>query len=655
MIKKIVLVIIILLAAAGAYTGLFIKMPDVTAPENSVVYDINNKEINGLTQENRINVTLEEISPFFTKAVIATEDKDFYHHHGVDFTGILRALWNNIKGGRVVEGGSTITQQTAKNLYLSNERTITRKLKELVYAFQLERKYSKDEILTMYCNTIYFGAGAYGVETASRTYFGKSAKDLTLAEAALLAGLPQSPSAYDPYQHPQAAKDRQVIVLERMAEQEEISESDKKAALDQSLEYHRSPYTSGDAPYFTSMVKDDLVKKYGERMVYQGGLRVYTTLDLDMQKAANQAYYKEMNGRDPNLQAALVAMDVRNGQIRALIGGRDFSASSYNRALSYRQPGSTFKPFMYSLAIDSGLTAASLFMDEEVHFTLPNGDEYSPTDYGDEPYLNKEMTVKEAVMISDNIIAVIVNDQLGPENTASHVEKFGFRNIQPVLSLPLGSNDVQPVDMAAGYSVFANKGMYNTPVYVLKVVDKDGNVLEENQSMEKRVISAENAYIITNMLQGVMEPGGTGSRLKAVVARDVAGKTGTTDNFNDAWFVGYTPQLCCAVWVGYDKAKATNLYGGTVAGPIWADFLQAASQKLSEESFAKPDNIDLIEVCLDSGQVAAEKCPRTSTMAFTAGTDPDEICPLHTDQESPKKSKKDSILDRIKKLPGFQR
>jgi membrane carboxypeptidase/penicillin-binding protein len=289
---------------------------------------------------------------------------------------------------------------------------------------------------------------------------------------------------------------------------------------------------------------------------------------------------------------------------------------------------------MYSLAIDSGLTAASIFTDQEVHFPLSNGDVYSPTDYGNDPYLWKDFTLKVAVMISDNIVAVEVNDQLGPDNTARHVEKFGFKNIQPVLSLPLGSNDVTPIDMAAGYSVFANSGNYNAPIYILKVVNKNGVVLEENQSSSTSVISPENAYVITNMLQGVMGPGGTGSNLKATVGRDVAGKTGTTDNFNDAWFVGYTPQLCCAVWVGYDKQKATNLFGGTAAGPIWASFLHSASQNLPEETFTKPDDVDLVDICLDSGQLATDNCPRQSNMAFIAGTEPTDTCPLHPSDTS---------------------
>lgn len=612
--------------------GLTWKLPAVNVPEPSVVYDVNGRLINGLNQHDRITVNLSEISPYFINAIIAVEDKNFYKHHGIDILGVIRALIVDIKAGKVIEGGSTITQQTAKNNFLSNERTITRKIKELFYALQLERKYSKDEILSMYCNSIYFGQGAYGIESAARTFFGKSAGELDLAQAALLAGIPRWPAQYDPYKHPDSAKTRQKVVLERMIQEKMITEGEKNQALNEQLVYQRAQNIAGEAPYFISMVKNYLSEKYGERMVYQGGLRVFTTLDLDMQKAANNAFSEGMKNRDPQLQAALVATDVRNGEIRALIGGRDFSTSSYNRAYANRQPGSTFKPFMYSLAMDSGFTAADMIMCEEVKYKLSDGSEYVPTDYGTEPYHWKEFTLKEAVMISDNVVAVQVNDMLGPKNTAKYAEKFGFKNIQPVLSLPLGSNEVRPIDMAAGYSVFANEGIYSDPWYVVKVVDNKGSVLENNQVKQKRVISSENAYIITNMLQGVLQPGGTGSNLRAMINNRVAaGKTGSTDELRDAWFVGYTPRLCCAVWVGYDSRKPANLYGGTGAGPIWAGFIRDASVKLADQDFIKPRDIKVVNICLDSGQIASEACPRTSDMAFKTGTEPQEVCYIHSD------------------------
>lgn len=608
------------------------SLPQIEVPEASVVYDINGQSVKGLGEQNRISIPLEEMPESFIQAIIAVEDKNFYKHHGIDIGGILRAFYINIKARKVVEGGSTITQQTAKNLFLSNERTFLRKAKELIYALELERKYSKDEILSMYCNTIYFGQGAYGIEVAARTFFAKSAKDLNLAESALLAGLPRWPSQYNPYINPDAAKKRQEVVLQRMLDEQKITEEERQEALAQPLNYRKGAYVAGEAPYFIAMVKEYLSEKYGERMVYQGGLQVYTTLDLFMQKAANQAFQAGMQDRDPKLQAALVAMDVSNGEIRALIGGRNYGESTFNRVYSERQPGSTFKPFMYSLAVDYGLTSAYRVMCEEVEYELPTGDTYRPTDYGDEPYHWREFTLKEAVMKSDNVVAVQVNKYLSPADSARHAEKFGFQNIQPVLSLPLGSSVVRPVDMAAGYSVFANQGIYSTPIYILKVVDKNGVVLEENKVTQRRVIGADNAYIITDMLKGVLEPGGTGSQLKSIVGRPAAGKTGTTDQFNDAWFVGYTPKLCCAVWVGYDKNQNVNLTGSVAAGPIWANFMHDASVKLAEDDFVKPDNVRELNICLDSGQVASESCPRQIGMAFIEGTQPDEICPLHSPQ-----------------------
>lgn len=603
---------------------------DLQIPQASIVYDVNGTPVRGLAEQNQINISLEEIPDSFKAAVIATEDKNFYNHHGVDFTGILRALITNVRAGKIAAGGSTITQQTAKNLFLTNERTLTRKMKELIYAIQLERQYSKDEILTMYCNTIYFGQGAYGVEVAARTFFAKTASELTLAEAALLAGLPQWPSGYDPYNSPEAAKKRQKMVLERMYEENYITAEERDSAYQQELVYKKARYMGGDAPYFLAMVKEYLIERYGERMVFQGGLRIHTTLDLDLQQAANKAYNQVTQNWDPELQAALVAVDTSSGQIRALIGGRDYAASNYNRAYARRQPGSTFKPFMYSLAIESGFTAADQIQCEEVEFKLVTGDIYKPTDYGDEPYHWKSFTLKEAVMISDNVVAVQVNNILGPKQTATYAEKFGFPNLQPVLSLPLGSNEVTPVSMAAAYSVFANQGIYNEPVYILRVEDANGAVLEEHKPNAQRIISPENAYIITNMLQGVMESGGTGAHLRNIIGNaPAAGKTGTTDEFKDAWFVGYTPRVCCAVWVGYDRDKNVNSAGGVVAGPIWANFMAAVIGKYGAVDFEKPKSVEVINTCLDSGQVATQACPRTSEMAFLKGTEPDNICYYH--------------------------
>lgn len=623
------LILIFLLIISLMISGFSFNLPDIEIPEASVVYDINNRPIKGLSEYNRISVNIDEISPNFIKAVVAVEDKDFYSHHGIDFTGILRALYVNVKNLKVVEGGSTITQQTAKTLFLSNERTLIRKIKELFYAIELERNYSKDEIITLYCNTIFFGEGAYGIEVAARTFFAKSAIDLSIAEAALLAGLPQWPSNYNPYKNPGLAKKRQGIVLQSMVTAGFITEEEKVIAQKEELIYHRSAYISGEAPYFIALVKEYLTKKYGERLVYQGGLKIYTTLDLDMQKAANQSITEGLKNYSDELQTALVAIDARNGEIRSLVGGRSFRKSNYNRVFSLRQPGSTFKPLMYSLAIEAGFTSADMITCDEVKFELPNGDIYMPTDYGEEPYHWQDFTLKEALMKSDNVIAVKLNDWLNPKATALHGEKFGLSGLQPILSLPLGSIEASPLQMAAAYAVFANGGIYSEPYYILKIMDKQGKTLEENQIKQRIVVSPENAYIITNMLQGVLEPGGTGAGLRTIVSSNLAGKTGTTDEFKDAWFIGYSPSLSCAVWIGNDTGESTNLVGSVVAGPIWANYFKSINSKLNDSNFTKPSNVEVVNICLESGLIATESCPRTSEMAFIKGSEPTNICYYH--------------------------
>jgi len=610
-------------------SGFSMQLPAFQVPQPSVIYDINGRVIKGLSQHNQIVIPLEDIPDAFKKAVIAVEDKNFYNHHGVDPTGILRALIADLKAGEVVAGGSTITQQTAKVLYLTNERTLTRKIKELWYTIILERKYSKDEILALYCNSIYFGQGATGIEVAARTFFGKEARQLTVAEAILLAGLPNYPAGYDPYQYPERAKTRQEIVLDRMVAEGYITEEERDNIAKQPLNYKRSQSITGDAPYFVAMVRDYLIKQYGENMVFQGGLKVYTTLDLTMQQAAERAMAQGLKGRPADLQGALVAIDVSNGQIRAMVGGRDFSQSSYNRVFASRQPGSTFKPFMYSLALASGWTQADMIPCQEVEFSVPGNPPYKPTDFGDEPYHWRDFTLKEAVMKSDNVVAVTLNERLGPARVARHAANFGFTGIKPVLSLPLGSTEVTPLQMAAGYAAFANQGIYSTPYSIIKVLNANGTVLEENRTQQKRAVTVSNAYLITDMLTGVMKNGGTGAHLSAIVGRPCAGKTGTTDQFKDAWFVGYTPYLCCAVWIGYDDNRQVNQSGGVVAGPIWANFMKTAAAAHQPSDFPRPQGIKRLNICMDSGLVAVEACPRPISMAFISGTEPGIICYWH--------------------------
>ena len=630
--RRIRLLVIPFIICGLLAAGFTWKLPGIEVPQSSIIYDSNGRIIKGVYLQNRIPVDLEGISPFIIEAFISVEDKNFYRHRGIDAVAIMRAALVNLRALRVVEGGSTITQQTAKNLFLTQERTLTRKIKELYYTFLLERKYTKDEILSMYLNTIYFGHGAYGVETAARTYFGKPAADLNLAESALLAGIPARPSYYDPYINPQAAASRQRVVLDRMVRNGKITAAEKQAAQEEPLTYKSARFIKGDAPYFVDMVVEELVRKYGERMVYQGGLKIHTGLDLDMQIAAQEAYNSVMGERDAELQAALVALDATNGYIKAFIGGRDFAQSSFNRAIkARRQPGSAFKPFLYSLALERGYTPASMFRCEKVEFPQPDGTVYVPTDYGKEPYHWRSFTLKEALMVSDNIVAIKLNHELGPDTYAHWVKRFGFTgSIRPYVSLALGTSEVTPLELAAAFTVFANEGIKSEPIGIVKVVDRNGRTLEEHRPQQSRVVSPQNAYIVSDMLKGVLAPGGTASHLYSVVGRPAAGKTGTTQEYRDAWFVGYTPQLSCAVWVGYDtQEKSVNIAGGRIAGPIWAQFINKASTSLPVEDFSKPDGVSRINICLDSGLVACESCPRQIEAAFLDGTEPESICYYH--------------------------
>ena len=629
---KRILVILFLFLALVVTLGFNWGLPGLRMPEPSVLYDINGTEIRSLNPNNRNQVSLDEISDYVEQAFIATEDRNFYRHHGIDLKAVARAIWVNLTHGRVMEGGSTITQQTAKNLYLTQERTLIRKIKELFYTFALERRYSKDEILTMYLNSIYFGQGATGIESAARTYFGKPASELTLAESAILASIPRRPSYYDPYRFPEHAKARQKVVLTQMVENGFITEEEKEEALREELVYRKIGSIRGDAPYFTQMVADYLIEKYGAPMAFGGGLRVFSTLDLKMQRAAQAAYDQVMDKQPDSMQAALVAVDPSNGQIRSLIGGRDFATAPFNRAVdSKRQPGSAFKPFLYSKAIDLGYTESDMIMCEPVSFPQEGSSDYTPTDYGDEGYHYRPFTLKEAIMISDNVVSVRLNEAVGPEATAEHALKFGFKGpIKPYLSLALGTSEVSPLEMASAYAVFANGGRVVTPSFILKITDVDGRVLETNEPESRQVISPQNAYIVTDMLTGVLQPGGTGSHLAAVVGRPAAGKTGTTQEYRDAWFVGYTPELSCAVWVGYDsQTKSVGIPGGRIAGPMWAQFMRDALAGSPPRNFSVPERVIRTRICLDTGLVATENCPRSIEAAFLEGSEPEEICYQH--------------------------
>jgi 1A family penicillin-binding protein len=624
-------------AALWAFAVLPHSLPAVTALETlqpvqgSRVYDDNDELVTELHVERRIFVPLAQVPKALRDAIIATEDRRFYSHWGVDPIGIARAVYQNYRRGRIVEGGSTITQQLAKLLFLTPDKSLDRKLKEAVLAVQLERRYSKDRILEMYLNQIYFGHGAYGVEAAARTYFGKSASELNAREAALLAGLPRAPSSYSPFDHPDLARKRREVVLRRMVEFGVINDADGKrlARSDLGLIPPERRRTTGQ--YFLEHVSQVLEAKYGEDMVFKGGLNVYTTFNPTMQLAAEQAVrdgLKALEGRvkgrsGEHPEAALITVDPQTGYIRAMVGGYDFFRSEFNRAvLARRQPGSAFKPFVYVAALEAGLTPATRIEDAPVSYAIgQNGQPWRPENY-DRKYRGLT-TLEQALEESVNVVTVKLQERVGISRTIHVARRLGISSpLHTDLSLALGSSDVTLLELTSAYSALANQGVWVPPTAIRYVTDANGKLLEEHAPQGKEAVSPETAYVITHMLRGVVERG-TGQGAKAL-GRPIAAKTGTTNDYSNAWFVGYTPKLATGVWVGYDRPRSLghDETGSRVAVPIWVAYMRQVLGDSPKEDFPVPDRIVMAPVDLD----ASNECVRVVTLAFVKGTEPDVAC-----------------------------
>lgn len=612
-----------------------LSLPEPQMVTASKILDVNNRTITTLFKQNRVQVSINQIPDVTQKAFIAVEDARFYQHFGLDPVRIIGAAWTDIKAGKLVEGGSTITQQTVKNLYLSRKKTFGRKFTEAWLAIQLERKYNKKQILEMYLNQIYFGQGAYGIETAAQTYFGKPAAQLDLAESAMLAGLPKAPNTYSPFQNWEGAKSRQRVALNRMVEAGFISSTEAQKAYREKLVLKSSSTSGvGKAPYFVNEVIKYVTEHYenGAAMLFSEGLTIYTSLDLNMQKAAENAFKQGLAGRRTSLEGALVAVDPANGYIKAMVGGRDFSQSKFNRAVqARRQPGSAFKPFLYTAAIDRGYTQGSTLTCEPVEFPEGNGRVYKPADYGTTPYHYRPFTLREALATSDNVVAVKLANEVGPAAIIEYARKMGITSsLRPYLSLALGTSEVTPLELTNAYATLASGGVKNEPLLVLKIVDKNGRVMEENKPRQQRVISGTTAFLVTDMLASVLQPGGTAPGVSSIVARPAAGKTGTTQNYHDAWFIGYTPSLAAGVYIGYDDpSKSVGSTGGTIAAPIWANFIAQALSSTTATNFAAPANIVRVKICADSGLLATPSSPRVFDASFAAGTEPKQYCSMH--------------------------
>ncbi len=570
----------------GVFIGyiywLFSDLPDIRNLEGyrpleaSIVYSSDGQVLTEFYYERRKFVPHYEIPDIIKKAFISAEDVRFYKHPGVDFIGIMRALYRDIKAGSIVEGGSTITQQLAKMLFLSSERNITRKIKEAILSIQIEKKYTKDEILGLYLNQAYFGNRAYGIAAAAETYFGKSFKELKISEVALLASLPKAPSAFNPFKKPDIAVKRRKIVLEKMLEEGFITKEQYNEAIKEPLPEHPH-WRRFEAPYFVETLRQELEAKYAERL-YKDGLRIYSTINYNLQKKAEEAVKKgleEIHKRvKPQVQASLIAIELKTGYVKAFVGGNDFWETQYNRVFALRQPGSAFKPFVYAVALMEGWNMDDTILDAPISFPgAVKGKSWSPKNYNNE--YHGEVSLRKALALSLNAATVRLASHVGIKKVVEFAQQCGLTTkIHPYLSTALGASDVKPIELTTSYSVFAT-GKKIKPIFYEKVTDHNGVIIEENKPETEIILPEE---IVEQMRELLWEVVISGTAQKAKeLQKEVYGKTGTTNDFSDAWFVGFDDELLVGVWVGRDNHKpiGPKEAGARAALPIWIDFMKA--------------------------------------------------------------------------------
>lgn len=594
-------------------------------------------------------VPLSQISDPAKKAVIASEDKNFYHHHGFSPLGIANAVWQNIKPGGLDNGGSTLTQQLVASSLLTKDRNYLRKYQELVLSIEIERRYSKDQILEMYLNSVYFGEGAFGIEDASKIYFGKSAKDLTLGEATVLIGLLPAPSAYSPISgDPAKAEKRQDYVLNRMVEDGIIQPQVATDADNQPLVFvNNKSQTKYRAPHFALMVKEELEKKYGEEKVARSGYRVTTTLNLDTQNKAEAAVASQVSrlARSNVSNGAAIVVDPKNGEIRALVGSHDWNDEQngkINMTTATRQPGSSFKPIVYASGIENEVfSAATIWQDKATDF----GGGYSPKNYDLRYHGN--VTTRQALANSYNVPAVLALQKNGIPNTVKTAETLGLTTINDAesygLSFALGSSEAKLTEMTNAYATFANSGKYNALTTIASIKNKDKKQIYEHKAKNNKAISAQTAYIMSSMMSDNIARSPTfGSSLTLQGQRLAAVKTGTTEDYRDAWTIGYTPSLAVGVWIGNnDNSPMSSIAGSSGAAPIWRNIMNQVLQGTSKEVFTQPSDITVRSICKNNGALALNGGSNTITEYFRPGTLPKETC-NQTVREEPKPTEDNS-------------
>lgn len=737
------------------------KLSDYHPPVITTVYSDDNRKIGEFYKERRIVIPVSRIPQILKEAFIAAEDSRFYSHPGIDVIGIFRALLKNIEAGNVVQGGSTITQQVTKSFLLTPERSYTRKIKEAILAYRINKAFSKDEILFLYLNQIYLGHGAYGIEAASENYFGKPVTELNLAECALLAGLPQAPTKYSPFRHPDRAKQRQIYVLNRMAAEGYVTEAQAAAAIQQPMDIRpRKNWYIEEVPFYTEHIRRYVEAKYGPDALYSNGLSIYTAVNIDMQKAAQEElgiglgaldkrqgyrgpikrikpdeiesfstaiqeeiketpinsgvilsgvvvsvsesdqsagirigkshgiirfsdmkWAKKSNPNStqreagakrppsilgigdvilvkvvdkakdgdkwsllleqtPKVQGALLCLEAGTGQVKVMVGGRDFRDSQFNRAVqSRRQPGSSFKPIIYAAAIDKGYTPATVMIDSPIAFQDDEGDSiWKPQNY-DRKY-SGQILLRNALEKSVNVVTIKILQDIGVDYAIGYAKKLGITsNLERNLSIALGSSGVSLLELVRAYSVFDNAGEFIQPVFITKIADQNGRVLEEAVPEKVQVIEKSTAFIMTSLLESVVK-NGTGRKAREL-NRPAAGKTGTTNNLNDAWFVGYTPEYISGVWVGFDEEETLGKgeTGGAAACPVWVGFMKRALANKPVQVFPVPEGIVYAKVDADTGRLAGPASQNVLFECFKEGTLPTEASPGRADPNDDELSK----------------
>ena len=667
----ITLILVSILTVGGLYVWLSKDLPQLPQSLEHInlslpteIYSADGERIKVLGE--RHPVGFEDVSPNFFKAIIAVEDSRFYNHSGIDHRGLIRALLTNLRTKRIAQGGSTITQQLSKNLFFSFERNWIRKIKELLIAFQLEVTFSKEQILEAYGNQIYFGSGAYGVEEAAQTYFKRRARELTLLQAAMLAGLPNSPNNANPFVHYERAMKRTDYVLKRMVSEQLISNSEREEALNSILDLANPQIESNPNLYFVNEVLAKLEKDYGKEFVHFGGLKIFTTLDTRYQQFALRGarnHLEALKGRvkkesgSEKLQVALVAIENKSGAVKALLGGRNYSHSQFNRAVSNnRLPGSSFKPFVYLTAMETlGFSPATVVVDEPITIEILGSEPWEPQNFDKE--FAGSIVLKKALLKSINVVSAKLMQRVGPEKVIRTARKFGIKSpLGKNLSLSLGTSGVSPLEISSAYSVIANLGIYNEPYLIQQIEDFQGNRLYEHFYQGVQQFSPDTIYPLLDMMQGGVDRG-TGRIIRRMgFKHPAAGKTGTTNDFKDAWFNGFTKDISASVWVGFDDnasmitKSGKGLTGASAAAPIWVHFMQKALAGKTRVKFPVPENIKFTTIDVETGRLPGEFSLEKIQVAVKEDLDLSPLPIVDTELESEKEllQESESIEDPSK-------